>query len=86
MKCIVCDFGGDSESELTHHYESKHISGINSPSPTADSFKCRKCKDTFTEKKSLEAHIKRYHVVQEKGIKCKVCEYKTDSPIEMTKH
>ena len=83
MKCIVCEFRAASESDLTMHYESDHINGNNKQSRKANGFQC---KDSFPEKKDLDAHIKSYHKVKEKEYKCIVCKTKSRSEADLTKH
>ena len=86
MKCIVCEFRAVAESELTKHYESKHINENNKQSSKANILKCIKCKESFTEKKYLDAHVKSYHQVPGKEHKCKVCNQTLRSEAELTKH
>ena len=86
MKCIACNFKTGLESDLTKHYESKHIHDANNQSTRSRIFQCNKCKDNFNEKKYLDAHVNSYHKAQEKVIRCKVCQQTCKSEAELTKH
>ena len=81
MQCISCEYKTETEGELTKHYEIKHIS-------TEKQHQCNKCKAAFTDKKELDNHVKRVHVVKhnEKKMKCIVCDYRGTSEAELTKH
>ena len=80
MKCIVCEKGAASEAELAKHYELNHIS--------KEDVKCTQCKETFSEKKALNSHIKDKHTISvpDKSLKCIVCEKKAENESELAKH
>ena len=86
MKCIVCEFRTESEVDQNKHYENKHINDSNTQSVKNSQLQCNKCKDKFTEKKYLDAHVKSYHTVQEKLFKCIACKNVSRSETELNKH